>query len=157
MTRVDIRTSQGGRVQRYGDPLELEVDIVCPGPVKGARLTVTLVNRLGRLCAQAWLFDSGTPICRSAGHHRLQCRFPRLRLAPGQYAVRVSFADREDGTRDLLQRVCPFEVVVYGETREGGWPVNEIAYFEDAEWTAHELDAADREALANHAALSREG
>ena len=71
--------------------------------------------------------------------------------------MRVSFADREEGTRDLLQRVCPFEVVVYGETREGGWPVNEIAYFEDAEWTAHELDAADREALTNHAALSREG
>lgn len=136
VTRVDIRTSQGGRIQAHGAPLEIAVDITTLEPVIGARLILTVVNRLGRLCAQSWLFDADTQICRSPGVHRLVCTVPRLRLAPGQYAIRVGFADRLRGTHDLLERVCPFEVVMYGQTREGGWPVNEVAYFEDAQWTA---------------------
>ena len=49
--------------------------------------------------------------------------------------MRLLFADRLGGKRDLLERVCPFEVVMLGQTREGGWPVNDVAYFEDVEWT----------------------
>ena len=90
VTRVEIQTSQGGRVQPHGTPLEVTVDITTPEPVTGARLHVTLVNRLGRMCAQAWLHDANTPFCRTPGVHRSVCRFPRLRLAPGRYAVRVA-------------------------------------------------------------------
>jgi hypothetical protein len=107
---------------------------------------VTLVNRLGRFCSQAWIHDAETPICRSAGVHRLVCRFPHLRLAPGQYTLRVHFAERIAGTRDLLEQLCPFEVVMLGQTREGGWPVNDIAYFDDAEWSADVLTEAAEDA-----------
>ena len=141
MTRVEIQTSQGGRIQPHGLPLAVTVDVTAPAPVVGTRLHVTLVNRLGRLCAQAWLYDTDAPMCRTAGLHRFVCRFPRVRLAPGQYAVRVLLADRIGGKRDFLERVCPFEVVMLGQTREGGWPVNEVAYFEDAEWAAEEVPA----------------
>jgi lipopolysaccharide transport system ATP-binding protein len=136
VTRVEIQTSQGGRVQAHGKPLEVTVEIAAPAPVPGARLHLTLVNRLGRYCSQAWLYDSDSPICQSAGLHRLVCRFPSLRLAPGQYTLRIHFGDRLAGTRDLLERLCPFEVVMLGRTREGGWPVNDVACFDDAEWSA---------------------
>ncbi len=138
VTAVDVRTSQGGQIQPHGQPLEVIVEITTPRALTGTRLHVTLVNRLGRYCAQAWAYDSERPLCRSAGQHRLVCRFPQLRLAPGQYAVRVGFAERIGGLHDLLERVCPFEVVMLGQTREGGWPINEVAYFEDAEWTVVE-------------------
>ena len=140
VTRVEITTAQGGRVQPHGSPLEVAIDVHAHGPVTGARILVTLVNRLGRMCAQAWLYDADTPVCRTAGLHQFVCRFPRLRLAPGQYAVRLLFADRLGGKRDLLERVCPFEVVMLGQTREGGWPVNEVAYFEDAQWSTTALN-----------------
>jgi lipopolysaccharide transport system ATP-binding protein len=136
VTRVDIRTSQGGRVQAHGSPFEVTLEITTPREVTGTRLHVTLVNRLGRRCSQAWIYDTDVPICRSAGVHRLVCRFPQLRLAPGQYTLRILFVEGFAGVRDLLERLCPFEVVMLGQTREGGWPVNDIAYFEDAEWSA---------------------
>jgi lipopolysaccharide transport system ATP-binding protein len=142
VTRVDVRTSQGGLIQPHGEPLEVIVEITTPRALTGTRLLVTLVNRLGRFCAQAWLFDSDVPLCRSAGKHRLICRFPHLRLAPGQYAVRVAFIEGLANRHDLLERVCPFELVMLGKTRVGGWPVNEVAYFEDAEWTVAELPVA---------------
>jgi hypothetical protein len=63
------------------------------------------------------------------------CRFPNLRLAPGQYTLRILFTERVAGTREIIERVCPFEVVMLGQTREGGWPVNEVACFDDADWT----------------------
>jgi lipopolysaccharide transport system ATP-binding protein len=134
ITGVDVRTSQGGRVQAHGTALEVSVEITTPVPVTGARVYITLVNRLGRLCAQAWRFDSASPMCRTAGVHRFECRFPHLRLAPGQYLVRVALADRHAGTQDEVDGACPFEVVMYGEIREGGWPVNQVAYFDDVEW-----------------------
>ena len=136
VTRLDIRTSQGGRVQAHGSPFEVTLEITTPRQVVGTRLHVTIVNRLGRLCSQAWLYDTDVPICRSAGVHRLVCRFPHLRLAPGQYTLRILFVEGFAGVRDLLERLCPFEVVMLGQTREGGWPVNDIAYFEDADWSA---------------------
>ena len=101
VTRVEIQTSQGGRIQPHGLPLEVRVDVTAPAPVVGTRVHVTLVNRLGRLCAQAWLYDTDVPMCRTPGLHRFVCRFPRIRLAPGQYALRVLLADRiwrEDAT-----------------------------------------------------------
>jgi|KBSMisStandDraft_5_1062788.scaffolds.fasta_scaffold64811_2 lipopolysaccharide transport system ATP-binding protein len=135
VTRVDVKTSQGGQIQPHREPLDVVVEVTTPRPVVAARLLITLVNRLGRYCAQSWVYDSDTPFCRSAGRHRLVCRFPELRLAPGQYAVRVAFAEGLGGLHDLLERVCPFEVVMLGPTRPGGWPVNEVAYFDDAEWS----------------------
>ena len=47
----------------------------------------------------------------------------------------MAFAEGLGGLHDLLERVCPFEVVMLGQTRAGGWPVNEVAYFDDAEWS----------------------
>jgi ABC-type polysaccharide/polyol phosphate transport system ATPase subunit len=134
VTRVEVRTSQGGRIQAHGMPLDIVVHVGTTNPVVGARVLVTLVNQLSRPCAQTWLFDSDTPICRLRGVHRLTCRIPTIRLAPGQYSVNVALADRHGG-RELLERVSPFEVVMLGRTREGGWPVNDVAYFEEAEWS----------------------
>jgi hypothetical protein len=105
-----------------------------PGSPSAHAAAVALVNQLGHQCAYTWLYDSETPICRKTGVHRFVCRLPRLRLAPGQYAVRVMLADRDHGMRDLRERICPFEVVMHGRSREGGWPVNLVAYFEDADW-----------------------
>jgi lipopolysaccharide transport system ATP-binding protein len=138
ITRVELRTSEGGRVQAHGSPLDVCIEVKQPGAVNGARLYVTLVNRLGRWCSQAWRFDSDTPMCREAGTHQFHCRFPNLRLAPGQYGLLVTFADRDGGTRDEVDRVCPFEVVMYREIREGGWPVNQVACFDEVEWSEGE-------------------
>jgi lipopolysaccharide transport system ATP-binding protein len=144
VTRVSMRTAQGGRLQPNGEPLEIAVEVQCPEPVGSARLEVTVANRLGRFAAQAWLHDAEVPILRTPGRHRLTCRFPSVRLAPGQYALRIRFMDRA-GVRDLLERVCPFEVVMIGRTREGGWPVNDVAYFEDADWSAAIVEPSLRE------------
>ena len=135
VTRVDIRTSQGGRVQEHGAPFEVQVDVATPSPVAALRVGVTLINRLGRACAYAWLREADVPSVSTPGRYRYTCELPHLRLAPGQYSVRVFIADRHSHKRELVERLCPFEVVMPGLLSEG-WNANEVAYFEDAQWTS---------------------
>jgi lipopolysaccharide transport system ATP-binding protein len=151
ITLVTIQTSQGSGVQHYGEPLEVTFEITAPAAVAGARVDLALFNSLDRNCAYAWAYDAESPICREAGTHRFTCRFPKLRLAPGQYTVRVSLYDRDPYIRDLVERSCPFEVMVPGPLRDGGWPINDMAYIEDAEWSVTANAAAAR--LPSHAAL----
>jgi lipopolysaccharide transport system ATP-binding protein len=119
--------------------MRVNIDVYTPRPITGARLYMTAVNRLGRWCMQSWLFDADSPILRTAGSHKFTCELPHVRLAPGQYAIRVLLMDRTHGRVDLVERCCPFEIVMTGQSREGGWPVNDIAYFEDARWERDDL------------------
>jgi hypothetical protein len=63
------------------------------------------------------------------------CRFPRLRLAPGQYSLGIVFADQVQGQHDGLARVCPFDVVMAGQASLDGRRGHDIVYVDDAEWT----------------------
>jgi hypothetical protein len=147
MTAIHVRTSQGGHTQQHGAPLEVTVEIASPLPLPGAQIRLWAVNRLGRVCLHAWMADAERTL-EAPGRRAFVCRFPRLRLAPGQYTVAAALVDRVHGRRDWVERVCPFEVLM-PSTREGGWPVNEVAYFEDAQWSSSPLAArAELEAQA---------
>ena len=81
--------------------------------------------------------DAEVPMLRTAGVHRLTCRFPKVRLYPGHYHLRFYFGASEP--RRVLKapdRVCPFEVAVLDETREFYWYPENALYVEDVEWTA---------------------
>jgi lipopolysaccharide transport system ATP-binding protein len=79
-------------------------------------------------------------MCRTPGTYRLLCTIPKLRLYQGHYNLRVTFKEYAGGREfETLDGICPFEVVMYGREREGGWHEGACAYLEDGSWEVEKL------------------
>jgi hypothetical protein len=79
--------------------------------------------------------DSEVPMLRRAGVSSLVCRFPKVRLYPGQYYLKFYFGASEPRrVFEAPQDICPFEVAVLDQTRDFYWYPNNALYVEDVEW-----------------------
>jgi lipopolysaccharide transport system ATP-binding protein len=135
ITRVELDTSEPSNIQRNGQPMRVMVDITTPHPVNGARLSFHACNNLGEPMIYLWAHDSDRPMCREAGTHRITFTIPKLRLYLGNYTLRLHLKEYAGGRMfDEIEGVCPFEVVMYGQDREGGWHRNQCAYLEEGSW-----------------------
>jgi len=82
-----------------------------------------------------WAQDSQYEMCRKPGTYRLVCDIPNLRLYMGNYNFMVNLKEYAGGRQfDVIEGVCPFEVVMYGKEREGGWWKGACTYLEDGTW-----------------------
>ena len=135
ITRVEVDTSEPGNVQANGKPMKVIVEITTPRPIEGARLSFHACNTLGEPMIYFWAHDAEHPMCREPGVYRLVCSIPRLRLYMGNYALRLHLKEFAGGREfETLEGVCPFEVVMYGRDREGGWYRGVCTYLEDGTW-----------------------
>ena len=79
-----------------------------------------------------WRHDSEYPFGREAGKYHLVCRIPKLHMFMGDYTMRVHLKEQAGGKElEVLEGICPFEVVMYGRDREGGWFKNTCTYLEE--------------------------
>ena len=137
ITRVELDTSEPANVQRNGQPMRVMVDITTPHPINGARLSFHACNNLGEPLMYFWAHDSERPMCREPGTHRITFTIPRLRLYMGTYTLRLHLTEFAGGrVFEDVESACPFEVVMYGQDREGGWHRNMCTYLEDGAWQA---------------------
>jgi len=145
ITFVDVLTSEPGYVHRCRQPMRVVIEAWVPGPLDGARLSFQICNSLDQPIAHLWCYDSDQPICRAAGHYTFECDIPELRLYRGHFDLKVYFGERfGKGHTQVLEGLCPFEVDMLGEEREGGWGADACAYLEDGRWTvAHHEVMAD--------------
>ena len=69
------------------------------------------------------------------GTYQLVCTIPKLRLYMGHYTLRVHLKEQAGGREfEVLDGICPFEVVMYGRDREGGWWRGTCTYLEEGSW-----------------------
>jgi lipopolysaccharide transport system ATP-binding protein len=140
ITRVRLHTSGPGTVQQFGKPMTVEAEITAPEPVANAAVSFQVFTSGHQPVLHVLNLDSEVPMLRSAGVHRLSCRFPKLRLYPGHYYLTFYFGASDP--RRVFEgpaQVCPFEVSVLDEVREFYWYPNNALYVEDAEWTARNV------------------
>jgi len=132
---VRLGTSLPNNVQTNGKDMTVEITIATPGPVRGACLSFQVVDAKERNCAHLWVFDSQLPMCREAGEHTLVCVIPKLRLYMGKYTLKIYLSEPPGGeVFQVLENVCPFEVVMYGNLREFQWQPNACVYTEEGTW-----------------------
>ncbi len=139
VTRVEVCTSEPGNSQLSGKGMEVRLEVSTPVPIDGARISVQVCNQLGQPIQYFWAYDSDQAMCRKAGVFRFVCRIPKVRLYMGFYNLTVHLAERDGGKKfETIEGICPFQVVLYGRQREGGWSRDVCAYFEDCEWEISE-------------------
>ena len=86
--------------------------------------------------SQVWLYDGHEmSVFREAGEFKIRCRIPKLHLYQGKYTLLIYLCERSGGrVFQKLEGICPFEIIM-GANRDGGWPVDEAIFLEDAEWS----------------------
>jgi lipopolysaccharide transport system ATP-binding protein len=135
ITSIELRTSEAHNVQTNGKPLQLIVEVTTPRPIETARISVHVCDRLGDPVIHLWASDTEYQMCRTPGTFRLVCDIPKLRLYKGDYTLRANLREYAGGRQfDSIEGVCPFEVVMYGQEREGGWWDGSCVYLEEGQW-----------------------
>ena len=136
ITRVELRTSGPGKLQQFGKPMTVEIEITTPEPVPNAALSFHIMTSGHQPVVHVLNLDAEVPMLRSAGVHKLSCQFPMLRLYPGHYHFAFYFGASEPRRKfEAPEQVCPFEVAVLDEVRDFYWYPNNALYVEDVEWT----------------------
>ena len=146
ITRVELRTSEPNNVQMNGEPMRALIEVSTPVPINTARVSFHACNALGEPMTYFWAHDTEFPMCREPGVYRLACTIPKLRLYMGNYTLRVHLKEFAGGREfDVLEGICPFEVVMYGKDREGGWHRGACTYLEEGAWEVQKVDGGPAE------------
>ena len=136
ITRVEVVTSEPAQVQVCREKIEFRFEVWTPCAVRGASFSFQVIDAQMQRVVHMWTFDSETPMCRSRGRYTLTCTIPVCRLYMGRYTLTAYFSEPPGGdVFEVLESVCPFEVVMYGMHREFPWRPGTCTYLEDGQWS----------------------
>ncbi len=134
--RMEVLTSLRNGVHETGMPSQIVVEIEHLYPIKEAHFTLLIVNQFYQpvVCARAYFPD--VVFANKRGSTKLICNFPNLRLNVGLYHLKAYLSDPPAGGThyEVLDGVCPFEVVRTDKTTSWGWAPQHCSYFEDYNW-----------------------
>jgi lipopolysaccharide transport system ATP-binding protein len=135
ITKVEVQTSEINNVHAFGESLKVNFIINTPRPLKGAALSFQIYNTKEQAILHLLTLDSEQAMCRKLGEYEIVCEIPKLRLYPGNYVLKVHFAEQGTKTKfQTIEGICPFEVVVLGEIRDYYWYPNHATYVEEHVW-----------------------
>ena len=133
--RIQIYTNLPSSTQTNGESIEMEFIISTPIPITGASFSFQITDNKGRKFIHLWVFDHEKPFCREEGEHTLRCIIPNLKLYMGKYYLKTYLTEPPGGeVFQVLENICPFEVVMFGKNRQFQFQPDSCAYTEEAMW-----------------------
>jgi ABC-type polysaccharide/polyol phosphate transport system ATPase subunit len=140
ITRVELYTSEPSNTQAHGEPMEVLFEISTPVPIDGAAISFQVYNSMKLPVLHLLTLDSELHMCRKPGVFHLICRIPKVRIYLGQYNIKVHFAERVGGKKfQTIEDICPFEVAVFGQSRDYYWYPGHATYVEECEWQVSQI------------------
>jgi len=135
VVRAAVHTSEPGSAQHHGKSLTLEFDIHMPKAQPGTTFSFQVLDSTDRPVVHLWRYDQDQPTLRKKGVNRLTCHIPVCRLNVGHYSLRTFLAGAPgQPLHEMLERICPFEVVILDRQTLFGWRPDACAYLEEARW-----------------------
>ena len=129
-----VITSETNQIHHYEKPLVFELEVVFREKPKTGALSLRVIDEQFRPVVCFCLCDSETPWTRE-GSIGLKCILPAPKLYMGRYTMSIELNDRASLQEiERLDGLCPFEVVMDGISREGGWVPGACVYLEAANW-----------------------
>jgi lipopolysaccharide transport system ATP-binding protein len=136
IAEVLLKTSEGGSTQAMGAPLEVTIKLRHPKPVRQACISFQIINQYQQPATHAWVYHTDMTFADKAGETTLTCKFPGVRLNVGSYSLRIYFTEPPGGEMfQMLEHICPFDVIVLGRTTLWGWRPDTCAYYDDYAWS----------------------
>jgi lipopolysaccharide transport system ATP-binding protein len=140
ITKVVLKTSEGGTIQSNGEPLMISLEIDMPTDnYENIAPAIQIFDDLNKAVLLSYIFDIDSPICRKKGSNRISYVYNNIRLYKGSYYIKVHLANSK--TREKFQEFdcCSFEVEMINQKEpEWGWQNNACKYIDDGKWTIDE-------------------
>ncbi len=140
VTRVKLSTAEPNNVHICGEPFQVHLEITTPRSVRSLCLSLQVLNELQQPVIHLWTFDSERPIGREPGVFEAVCKIPEMRLYMGRYHLKFYLSEPPGGeVFEIVDDVCPFEVVMYKHSREFAWEPGACVYLETCGWSVHKI------------------
>jgi lipopolysaccharide transport system ATP-binding protein len=139
VSRIEVHTSSQNAVHEFGKPLEMKFWIRHDKPMFQGCFHVQIFNQYQHPVIHAYAFNPGVKFGTVAGETVLTCRFPAPRLNVGKFHLRTYLSEPpSQEVYEMLDGLCPFEIVRTGEAVLWGWRPNVCAYHEECSWSVAE-------------------
>jgi lipopolysaccharide transport system ATP-binding protein len=136
LTRAHVITSHDQSIHRCGEPLTFEFEFAFAEKPRAAVFSFQIVDEHSRPIAHLWLQDSDQPWSQR-GRVRVRCLLRKPRMYMGRYRLVTYLSDRASHEQyEVLDGICPFEIVMDGVPRDYAWVPGTCTYLEEAEWAA---------------------
>jgi lipopolysaccharide transport system ATP-binding protein len=137
ITKVELKTSEGGKIQSNGKSLVISLEINMPiDNYENIAPAIQIFDDMNKAVLLSYIFDIDTPICRQKGVNRISYEYTNIRLYKGSYYIKVHLANSK--TREKFQEFecCSFEVEMINQKEpEWGWQNNVCKYIDEGKWT----------------------
>jgi lipopolysaccharide transport system ATP-binding protein len=140
VSRIEVHTSNQNAVHQFGRPLVIQFWIRHYEPMSRGCFHVYIFNQYQHPIIHSYAFNPDVKFGTAAGETVLLCRFPALRLNVGKFHLRTYLSEppAQEMLYEMLDGVCPFEIVRTDEMVLWGWRPNACAYHEEWSWSVAE-------------------
>jgi lipopolysaccharide transport system ATP-binding protein len=138
--RIEVVTSESNSIHQSEKSLEVRFWISHQKPMYKPCFSFNIVNQFQQAVTYAYAFNPEFIFGAHQGETLLTCKFPTLRLNIGRYHIRTHLSE-PPGMEfyEMLDGLCPFEVVRTEDTRLWGWHPGSCTYFEDWNWRLEQI------------------
>jgi ABC-type polysaccharide/polyol phosphate transport system ATPase subunit len=141
VSRIEVHTSNQNAVHEFGKPLEMKFWIRHDKPKSWGCFHVQIYNQYQHPVIHAYAFNPSVKFGTVVGETVLTCRFPAPRLNVGKFHLRTYLSEPpSEEIYEMLDGLCPFEIVRTGETVLWGWHrgPSVCCYHEECSWSVAE-------------------
>lgn len=132
---VKVVTSNEGYTHYNGEELKIEVGFNLHEGIRNGNVSIQIFNESEIAIVHSWFFCEGNSKLKEEGAHKLTCVFPNFKVYQGAYYCRVILASNNGKeVIQILDRICSFDVVMYGKVRAYPWENGSCTYIEDFYW-----------------------
>lgn len=136
VSKVELVTSKPQNVHVNGSKFEVLIHIKNSVHLRNGGISFQVLNTKNIPVVHTWLFNSENPLFDfTTDELVLKCSIDTFRLYMGKYnctIVLASYSGRE--VIEVIENICPFEVVMHEKKRDYEWQPNTCTYLEDFNW-----------------------
>jgi len=136
ITKAEIKCSEAGQTHNSGEEWRITFHLHHPHSITKACLSFEIVNQSQQPVLHLCAYDQMMPACTGDGTLVLECVIPELKLNVGSYYIKAYFSEPPGGaTFEVIDGVCPFDVIVLNRTTLFGWRPEVATYLESGIWS----------------------
>jgi lipopolysaccharide transport system ATP-binding protein len=135
-TRVEIACSEAPQTHASGKPWSATFRFNFPFDAPNACMSFQIVNQYQQPVLHLCAYDHDLTICKGVGETEVRCEVPRLDLNVGSYHLKIYLSEPPGGWYyEVLDNVCPFDVIVLGKMTRFGWRPEMCSYLVTGNWS----------------------
>lgn len=132
---VVVHTSEPNNVHKFNEKLSVEIVVSLSQKVMIPAISYQVFDEFENSIFHELFLGSDYNLDLQKNQLKIVSEIDNLRLYPGEYFLKVHYADKFTKTKlDTINEVCHFKVEVMGELRDYYWQPGAAKYVEKGKW-----------------------